>query len=67
MPYKIERKGSRYQVVNTDTGKSHGLTTRAKAEKQLKLLQAIEHDWTPTGDGGYTRTINGRRVKMRVK
>jgi len=67
MPYAVKRKGSRYQVVNTETGKIHSTTTKEKAEKQVKLLRGIERDWQPTSDGAYTRTINGRQVKMRVK
>lgn len=67
MPYAIRRKGSKYQVVNTDTGKVHSTTTKAKAEKQLRLLKGIEHDWTPTSDGSYTRKINGRKVKLNIK
>lgn len=67
MPYAIRRKGSRYQVVNTDTGKVHSTTTHEKAKRQLRLLQGIERDWQPTEDGAYTRTINGRKVKMRIK
>jgi hypothetical protein len=67
MPYAIKRKGSKYQVVNTETGKVHSTTTKAKAEKQLHLLRGIEHDWQPTEDGAYTRTINGRKVKLRIK
>lgn len=67
MPYAIRRKGSKYQVVNTDTGQVHSTTTKAKAEKQLRLLRGVERDWTPSEDGGYSRTINGRRVHMRIK
>lgn len=66
MPYAIRRKGSKYQVVNTDTGKVHSTTTKAKADKQLHLLKGIERDWSPTGDGAYTRKINGKQVKMRI-
>jgi len=67
MPYSIKRKGSRYQVVNTETGKVHSSTTQVKAEKQLKLLKGIERDWQPTGDGAYTRTVNGRKVRLNIK
>ena len=67
MPYQVRRKGNRYQVVNTETGKIHSTTTRAKAEKQLRVLKGIEKDWTATGDGAYTRKINGKQVKLRVK
>jgi hypothetical protein len=69
MPYEIRRKGSRYQVVNSDTGEIHAhATTKAKAEKQLKLLRGVEHGWTPTNKPGvYTRKINGRPVRLRVQ
>lgn len=67
MPYAVRRKGSKYQVVNTSTGQVHSTTTKQKAEKQLRLLKGVEKDWTPTGDGSYTRKINGKQVKLRIK
>lgn len=66
MPYEIRRKGNRYQVINKETGKVHSTTTHAKAQKQLKLLQGIEKDWTPTGDGAYTRKVNGKQTTIRI-
>ena len=41
MPYKIEHKGGKYEVVNAKTGKHHGKTTKAKAEAQKRLLEMI--------------------------
>lgn len=67
MPYEIRRKGSKYQVVNTDTGKVHSTTTKLKAERQLRLLEGIERDWSKTGDGAYTRKVNGQQVKLHIK
>lgn len=69
MPYAIRRKGNRFQVVNVDTGEpKSGPTSRAKAEKQLKLLRAVEHGWTPTGESDtYTRTVNGKKHTLKVK
>lgn len=68
MPYAVKRKGNRYQVVDTDTGKVHSTTTREKADKQLRLLQAIEKDYTKTGEGEFTRTgKDGRRQVLRIK
>lgn len=67
MPYVIRRKGSKYQVVNTETGKVHSTTTKEKAEKQLRLLKGIERDWQPTSDGAYTRKVNGQQVKLHIK
>lgn len=67
MPYAVRRKGNRYQVVNTDTGKVHSTTTKEKADKQLRLLQSIDKNFTETGDGEFTRTVNGRRQTVRIK
>lgn len=67
MPYAIKRKGSKYQVVSTDTGKVHSTTTKIKAEKQLRLLKGIEKDWQANGDGSYSRTVNGRKVRLNIK
>jgi hypothetical protein len=67
MPYQIKRRGAKYEVVNTDTGEGHGPTTKAKAEKQLRLLKGIERGWTPTDRHGvYTREINGKKTTLRV-
>ncbi len=67
MPYAIKRKGSKYQVVNTDTGEVKSTTTKAKAEKQLRLLKGIEKGWEPTGESDtYTRRINGKNVRLHV-
>jgi hypothetical protein len=68
MPYKIKRTGNKYQVVNTETGQAKSKpTSKAKAERQLKLLRGIEHGWTPTGEPDtYTRTLNGKQVKLKV-
>ena len=44
MPYEVKHKGAgRYEVVNKRTGAGHGLTTKAKAEKQMRLLNAVEY------------------------
>lgn len=67
MPYEIRRKGSRYQVVDRETGKVHATGTRAQAEKRLTILQGVERDWEPAGDGAYTRTVNGRKVRLKIK
>ena len=67
MPYSIKRKGNRYQVVNTDTGKAYPPTTHAKAEEQLQRLKGIEKDWTANDDGSYTRILNGKPHTLHVK
>lgn len=67
MPYAIKRKGRQYQVVNTETGDiKASSTSKAKAEKQLRLLRGLEHGWTPTGQDTFTRKIKGRKVTVHV-
>ena len=48
MPLKVIRRGTEYAVKNMKTGKTHGFTTQAKAEAQMRLLNAIEHGFIPT-------------------
>lgn len=69
MPYAIRRKSNRYEVVNVDTGEIHARSTsKAKAEKQLRLLKGIERGWQPTDKPGtFTRNINGKRVNLHVR
>lgn len=49
MPYKILKRGSKYVVVNKETGKVKGThATRQKAVKQMRLLYMIESGAKPT-------------------
>ena len=48
MPYKMLKTKNGYGVKNTTTGKWHSKnTTKAKASRQLKLLNAVEHGYKP--------------------
>lgn len=53
MPYEIRENGENYDVVNKDTGEVKATheppDAKEKAEKQVRLLEAIEHDpgWEP--------------------
>jgi hypothetical protein len=48
MPVKITKAGSGYKV-STPGGTKAKHTTKAKAEAQERLLNAVEHsDWRPT-------------------
>jgi hypothetical protein len=50
MPYTIEKRGSKFVVVNKDTGDVKGThDTKEKAQKQMNLLYGIEGGWHPTG------------------
>lgn len=53
MPVSI-RKAARdtYQVRTPGGVKAKG-TTLAKAKKQERLLNAVEHGWKPSGKPGY--------------
>lgn len=41
MPYQVIKKNNKYAVENTRTGKTHGDTTKKKAEAQKRLLDMI--------------------------
>ena len=49
MPYTIKKIDGHFEVVNKDTGKSHGITTKKKAMAQERLLRAIQHGFKPSG------------------
>lgn len=47
MPYKIVRKGTKWYVINKDTGKSHGAhSNQKKAMAQMRLLYMKEREKT---------------------
>lgn len=51
MPYEIRSEGDRHCIYNSETGDKKGChDTKEEAERQLRLLEAIEHDpgWEPT-------------------
>lgn len=54
MPYATKKKGANYVVVNTETGMVKAThrppQAKAKAMRQLKLLDGIERGWKPTGE-----------------
>lgn len=56
MPYRIvKNEDNSFAVVNQDTGKRMSKhTTKGKARKQIRLLNAEDHGWMP-----------GRRVRRR--
>jgi len=47
MPVKIKSAGKGKVTVSTPGGVKAKSTTPAKAEKQKRLLNAVEHGWTP--------------------
>lgn len=54
MPYKIEKDGENYNVVNEESGEVKATheppDAKDKAERQVHLLNAVENDpgWEPT-------------------
>lgn len=48
MPVTVRKTGSGYQV-RTPGGVKARKTTKTKAEKQRRLLNAVEHGWKPGG------------------
>lgn len=54
MPYEVKGPNSdgKYEVVNKDTGDVKATkTTKEDAERQVRLLHAVEHGWEPTNNG----------------
>ena len=41
MPYKIIKRDSKFAVETTTTGKTHGYTTKPKAQAQMRLLSFL--------------------------
>lgn len=54
MPYEIRKSGENYEVINKETQEVKATheppDAKDKAEKQVRLLNAIENDpgWEPT-------------------
>jgi len=49
MPAKVTKKANGKYEVSTPNGVHAKGTTKAKAESQQRLLNAIDHGWEPTG------------------
>lgn len=49
MPVKLKSVGKGKVQVRTPGGVKAKATTPAKAERQKRLLNAVEHGWKPTG------------------
>jgi hypothetical protein len=50
LPYTVRKTNGTYQVVDRETGKVYSRhTTKAKAERQRRLLEGVRHGWKPTG------------------
>ena len=43
----MQERGAKFEIINKDTGKGHGKTSKSKATKQMRLLNAIEHGFRP--------------------
>jgi hypothetical protein len=56
VPYEIKKRANgKAEVVNKDTGKGHGVTTPAKAKKQMRLLYSVENN--PKGKKSYDKKV----------
>ena len=47
MPYKIQRRGSRWVLKRVDGTIKSRHSTKAKAEASEKIILAKEHGWRP--------------------
>jgi len=48
MPYKIQKRGSKWCLVRRDGTVKSRHTSKAKAEKADRVIRAKEHGWKPT-------------------
>jgi len=51
MPAKVEKANGGYKVSTPNAVHAKN-TTKKKAEAQKRLLNAVDHGWTPTGKKG---------------
>lgn len=50
MPYAVRKQGDKWITYNTETGQKKGThDSKAKANRQMRLLYGVEHGWKPTG------------------
>jgi len=47
MPYKLRKKKDGSYSVSSPSGVKSKSTTKEKAKRQIRLLNAKEHGWTP--------------------
>lgn len=51
MPYKIEQRGDNYIVINSESGREVAVheppDAKEKAERQVRLLEGVEHGMVP--------------------
>lgn len=64
MPVKISKRGSKYRVSTPNMVHAKG-TTKAKAMKQMRLLNAVDHGWMPTGKGAKKHKEECNRVNCK--
>jgi hypothetical protein len=64
MPAKIAKTKSGKYRVSTPNGVHAKGTTKAKAKSQQRLLNAIDHGWTPTGKSAGTKKAHAAYKRM---
>ena len=65
MPYKLRSVNGGYSVTSPHGTKSKR-TSKSKAKKQIKLLQAIEHGWKPSKRRSHHSCANGEFLDSRI-
>ena len=67
MPAKARKNDSGGYSVSTPNGVHAKDTTKAKAEAQVRLLNAIDHGWKPGNKKGEYDTTHGEFCMKRAK
>lgn len=65
MPYSMTKTDEGYRV-RSPHGVKAKRTSKRKAEKQIRLLNAIEHGWEPKRRRGHHSCENGSFLDSRV-
>lgn len=64
MPYKVEKRGSKWVTANKETGHVKGThDTEHKAIAQMRLLYGVEGGMKPTGKKGKKFRVKRRKKK----
>jgi hypothetical protein len=62
MPYRMKKNKDGTYDVDSPTSKRAKHTTKAKAKSQIRLLNAVEHGWKPTGKKKKARKAKGSKT-----
>jgi len=63
MPYRKFKKGGKFCMENTDTGKSYCYDSETAREKGMRMHEAFKHGWKPTRKSFLAKYKERKRAK----